>query len=446
MFDLTSLIEKLHHIEALFAGATTDGERDAADAARARILRRLRELAETSPPVEMTYTLQNPWSKQLFVALARRYGLTPYRYRRQRYTTVVLRVSPRFSDETLWPEFLKLDRELMANLDEITRKAIGSAIHDDTSDAAERDARRAAGRLASHAQLLGEPTAPTHRPGAPRLHLPPHPRPAAIALRARNRLVGIGDRAELEEHRLRHRPGLELSGLDRKRFEAVSLVVSLRPRLGVDDDEGAPALASLIAAYEEDGLHQETADPGTLLLPGHSHPREAQRWNRVAGESLDELLRGNLGDLDRAGRHRHEPDDRAGVIHRDVRRPDVQLELVLTRVPREEQIEIRMTRAELRPVVRLSKLPDQDRHRRTPSTAGGQASLLGEERPGCRGRLAGLLDATGQVLGGLDAHHQLGRHDHIRRQIPQRAQMMSQRLFDDVTLLETASLHVAVQL
>src|SRR5437868_11278051 len=139
MFDLASLTAKLQAIEALFAGATTDGERDAAGAARKRIQARLRELAALSPPVEITYTLQNPWSKALFNALARRYGLTPYRYRRQRYTTVVLKVSPRFSDETLWPEFIKLDRELMAQLDEITKSVISSAIHDDVSDAQERD-------------------------------------------------------------------------------------------------------------------------------------------------------------------------------------------------------------------------------------------------------------------------------------------------------------------
>lgn len=139
MFDFPSLVAKLRHIEALFAGATTPGERDAADAARDRIQQRLSELAAASPPVELTYTLQNPWSKMLFVALARRYGLKPYRYRRQRYTTVTLRVSPRFSDETLWPEFLKLDRELMAQLDTLTQQVIAQAIHADTSDAVERE-------------------------------------------------------------------------------------------------------------------------------------------------------------------------------------------------------------------------------------------------------------------------------------------------------------------
>jgi hypothetical protein len=143
VFDLATLVAKLQHIEALFAGATTPGERDAAQAARDRIQLRVRELEVSSPPVELTYTLQNPWSKMLFVALARRYGLKPYRYRRQRYTTVMLRVSPRFSDDTLWPEFIKLDRELMTQLDALTQQVIASAIHADTSEATEHEGQLA---------------------------------------------------------------------------------------------------------------------------------------------------------------------------------------------------------------------------------------------------------------------------------------------------------------
>jgi hypothetical protein len=87
------------------------------------------------------YTLQNPWSQRLVIALPRRYGLTPYR--RQRYTTVVLNVSPKFSDDTLWPQFIKLDHELTSQLDEITKDIVASAIHEDVSDAQERDGQLA---------------------------------------------------------------------------------------------------------------------------------------------------------------------------------------------------------------------------------------------------------------------------------------------------------------
>lgn len=69
--------EKLRKIEALFAGATTPGERQAAEAARERILERLKRFEETQKPEEWRFSLENPWSRKLFVALARRYGLRP---------------------------------------------------------------------------------------------------------------------------------------------------------------------------------------------------------------------------------------------------------------------------------------------------------------------------------------------------------------------------------
>ena len=91
------LIEKLKLIEALFAGATTPGERVAADAARLRILERLNTFEVADPPVEYKFTLGDLWARRVFVALLRRYDLKPYRYRGQRYTTVMVKVSKRFA-------------------------------------------------------------------------------------------------------------------------------------------------------------------------------------------------------------------------------------------------------------------------------------------------------------------------------------------------------------
>jgi len=50
--DEARLIEKLKAIEALFAGATTPGERVAADAARLRILERLKTFEVIDPAIE----------------------------------------------------------------------------------------------------------------------------------------------------------------------------------------------------------------------------------------------------------------------------------------------------------------------------------------------------------------------------------------------------------
>jgi hypothetical protein len=89
MMDEARLKEKLRLIEALFAGAKTAGEKDAADRARQRILERLRSLGASDPPIAFKFTLRDMWQRKVMVALMRRYGLKPYRYRGQRYTTVM---------------------------------------------------------------------------------------------------------------------------------------------------------------------------------------------------------------------------------------------------------------------------------------------------------------------------------------------------------------------
>jgi hypothetical protein len=133
--DHQRLIEKLKRIEALFADrAATEGEKAAAGEARERIRQRLAAFVETDPPVEYTFALRNPWSKKLFVALLRRYNLRPYRYARQRYTTVMARIPTRFLNETLWPEFVELDRTLQSYLTEETNRVIAETINKDTSD------------------------------------------------------------------------------------------------------------------------------------------------------------------------------------------------------------------------------------------------------------------------------------------------------------------------
>ena len=64
-FDEPRLLEKLRAIEALFAGATTDGERAAAAEARSRIQLRLRSLEVSDPPVEYRFALGDGWSRKL---------------------------------------------------------------------------------------------------------------------------------------------------------------------------------------------------------------------------------------------------------------------------------------------------------------------------------------------------------------------------------------------
>lgn len=137
MLDEDKLREKLRKIEALFAGATTEGERFAAAEARRRVQQRLNNVEQVDPPVEYRFTLADGWSRKLFVALLRRYDLKPFRYRGQRRTTVMVKVPKRFVNETLWPEFVQINAAMRAYLDEATDRIIADVIHNDSSEAVE---------------------------------------------------------------------------------------------------------------------------------------------------------------------------------------------------------------------------------------------------------------------------------------------------------------------
>lgn len=134
----TILIEKLKCIERLYEGAATEGERVAAEEALVRVTKRLDLLQQQDPPVEYTFRFADTWRRRLFTALLRRYNLSPYRYKGQRYTTVTVEVSKTFVDETLWSEYLELEEALVSHLDEITCRVIQHAVHSDSSEVKER--------------------------------------------------------------------------------------------------------------------------------------------------------------------------------------------------------------------------------------------------------------------------------------------------------------------
>jgi hypothetical protein len=132
--DETRLIEKLRLIEALFAGAATEGEALAAERAKQRILNRLKSWEEEDLPVEYRFSMRDMWSRKVFTALLRRYGIRPYRYNGQRHTTVMAKVPKRFVDETIWPEFQEIYTSLQLYLSEVTDRVVSQVIHKDTTD------------------------------------------------------------------------------------------------------------------------------------------------------------------------------------------------------------------------------------------------------------------------------------------------------------------------
>jgi hypothetical protein len=133
------LRQKLRKIAALFEGATTPGEREAAAAALNRIRAALGAAEKTEQMIEMSFRLPDRWNRRLFMALCRRYGLKPYRYPRQRHSTVVLRAPKSFINITLWPEFLQITNALDEYLNEATERIIREEVFGNADEAEERE-------------------------------------------------------------------------------------------------------------------------------------------------------------------------------------------------------------------------------------------------------------------------------------------------------------------
>ncbi len=139
MPDDSQIREKLVKIKALFAGATTSGERQAAQAAIDRLQQRIEAvpLPEpiADPPVEFRFSLTNPWSLRLFLALCRLKGYRPYRHPRMRRTSVCVMIGRRAVNSDLWPEYLEMNQVLTEYLGELADHIIADCINSDRSDA-----------------------------------------------------------------------------------------------------------------------------------------------------------------------------------------------------------------------------------------------------------------------------------------------------------------------
>ena len=140
--DEQQLIAKLRKIEALFSRPGTEGERQAAETASAKVRARLRALERTEPLIEFRFSLADAWSRSLFIALLRRCGLSPYRYRGQRHTTVMVRVTKSYVDETLWPEFQQLREVLHEHFATVTKRVIAQALGTEDGDVEMREGQR----------------------------------------------------------------------------------------------------------------------------------------------------------------------------------------------------------------------------------------------------------------------------------------------------------------
>ncbi len=123
---------RLAKLENLFLRSGTTGERVAAGAA----IDRLKDRLQAYPDVELKLSLQDVWSVRLFVALCRKHNVRPYRYPRQRRTTIMVRTSERFFNEVVWAEFCDLQSELANYFEETVEHLIRTVMHADGDDSA----------------------------------------------------------------------------------------------------------------------------------------------------------------------------------------------------------------------------------------------------------------------------------------------------------------------
>ena len=125
--------EKLEKLEALFARGATEGERAAAGAALDRLNSRL-DTGAQEEKVEFQYTLPDVWAVKIFVALCRKHGVQPYRYPRQRRTTVMVNVQQSAFEQTVMAEFKTLHAELVAYFKDTVDHLIADAMKSDGED------------------------------------------------------------------------------------------------------------------------------------------------------------------------------------------------------------------------------------------------------------------------------------------------------------------------
>jgi len=128
-----ALREKLGKLEELFRRTGSSGERAAAGVAIDRLKGRLED-DRSDPEIELKFSLPDAWSVRLFLAICRKHGLRPYRYPRQRRTTVMVRARERDFDRVVWPEFSALHTELEFYFEETVDHLITDAMRSDGDD------------------------------------------------------------------------------------------------------------------------------------------------------------------------------------------------------------------------------------------------------------------------------------------------------------------------
>lgn len=88
----------------------------------------VQEVLQREAELEYKFSLNDSWSVQLFTAVARKYGVKPYRTHGQKSQTVMIRATKSLVDEKLWPEFQQLSDRLHVALEKTTHDLIVKAL------------------------------------------------------------------------------------------------------------------------------------------------------------------------------------------------------------------------------------------------------------------------------------------------------------------------------
>ena len=129
--DEAALIAELQQIEYVFGVMSAS----AAAGPRDRIMSRLHEIERSEPSVEFRLSLPDDGVRRLFLAMARRYGMQPYRHHGQRRASVMVRTPKFFMDSIFYPAFSRATEALRRHLDGVTSRVIAQAIGESSADA-----------------------------------------------------------------------------------------------------------------------------------------------------------------------------------------------------------------------------------------------------------------------------------------------------------------------
>jgi hypothetical protein len=112
------LVDSFHSIELKHSGLTEGGAANEQPADRIRA--RVQEAATATDIQEMQCSTKYDWDALVLHALLKRYGIKPYRYRKQRRSTILVRVSRKVMHEVVWPIYCDVTAALAARFTTVT--------------------------------------------------------------------------------------------------------------------------------------------------------------------------------------------------------------------------------------------------------------------------------------------------------------------------------------